>query len=233
VSERLKELVMKWNLIALASALALAASGCITNDSPIRILGARPLDSESCDALDVLRVAGSLDISARGSYYIQLDMESDLQSITTTSGGTAIADGSRNNFYGNEIVLTYTSTPSLNFEVESVPLHFVVEPNAEAFIRMSLVSDKAARTLANAVLLGDTVDLRVQLEFRGVLASGQKLRSNSIIYPITVFNSGFAGCNPATEIVVPNGPCGSSGGQDGARALCCLFDPGDRTKCQD
>ncbi len=221
---------MKWILPALALC---ASVGCaVPNDSPIRILGARPLkpSDTDCAAFEEMILAGSLDIGAQPAYFVQLDMQSDLQQIDTSTGGQKLADGSRNNFYGNEMLVTYSSTPALTFEQESVPIHFVIEPGADAFVRLNLLSRKALDVLTAGVGT-DTIDLRVQLEFRGALASGQKLRSNTIVYPIEIRDSGFAGCAMGT-LLKRNGPCGNWGGQDGIPVVCCPVDPADPTKCK-
>jgi hypothetical protein len=222
---------MKWILPALALCCSF---GCITNDSPIRLLGAHPLkvSDTDCAAEDVQIISGRLDVSAQPSYLLQFDLESDMQRINTNTGGTSIADESRNNFYANEVILSYTSTPALTFEQESVPVHFVVEPGSPAIVRMNILTRKAYTVLSQNVLVpSDKLDLRLQLEFRGYLASGQKLRSNSIVYPISVFTSGFTGC-PANTLLTRTGPCGSTGGQDGAPVICCPVDPADTTKCK-
>jgi hypothetical protein len=220
----------------LTASLALVfAAGCSINDSAVRILGARPLDvvdegGTECETRDEQLLSGSLDIAAQSSYIIQLDMESDLQAINTTSGGQVIADPSRNNFYGRTIFFEYSSTPALTFELEEVPIHFVVEPQSDSAVRLGLISFKAAQVLSSAVLPGDVVELAVGLEIRGQLASGQPIRTNKITYPITIYNSGFAGC-PAGTLLRRNGPCGATGGQDGTVPSCCTADPANPTVC--
>ncbi len=225
---------MKWMLLALALS---STVGCmVPNDSTIRVLAAHALkaggETDKCEAEEIQLLAGSLDISAGVDYFIQFDLESDFQQINTTTGSQVIADDSRNIFFGEEVIFTYTSTPALVFEQESQPLHFVVKPNAAGLVRLGLITRKADAVLfQNVKVPEDPLDLRVQLEFRGKLASGQSVRSNSIVYPIVVFTSNFPGCQTG-QLRVGNGPCGGSGGQDGHPVLCCDPDPTDATKCK-
>ncbi|MGQ0507299.1 MAG: hypothetical protein ACT4TC_18495 [Myxococcaceae bacterium] len=203
----------------------LLAAGCgVPNDSAIRILNSFALTGETaqdCAASDIAILGGSLDISARSYYALQFTVASGLQSINTTTGGTVVADASRNNFYATEVVLTYSSTPELGIEAETVPLHFVIEPQTDDnFVRMNLISSKAYQALRTGVTPGTTADLRVTVQFRGATQAGQKLSSTSITYPIRVSNSNFAGCT-APQVLKANGACGEGGGQDGVPAVCC------------
>lgn len=211
-------------LVIFVAALALGALGCVSTDDPIRLLGVRSLtgDAESCEASDIQLVAGSLDVSGTTFYVAQFDMESSLQQLSSSSGGETIAGANRNDFFADEVVLSYTSTPSQPFEEERVPMHFVLPPGAsrdDSFLRMNIIGPKAAQRLVDNVTPGNTLDLVVTLEVRGHLASGQDVSSNPVSYPISIFNSGFAGCT-SPLILAGTGPCGLPGGQDGSRPGC-------------
>jgi hypothetical protein len=60
----------------------------------------------------------------------------------------------------------------------------------------------------------------VTVQLKGALRSGEAMTSNSFAYPVTVFNSGFAGCGAGVRVAL-NGPCGTVGSQDGTQIICC------------
>ena len=121
------------------------------------------------------------------------------------------------------LILGYRSVPAIAFEAESVPYHYYLPAGAKgdtAYILADLIGPKAALKLTDTLLApGDHTDLAVTIEISGALLSGQRIRSNKAVYPIFVFNGGFAGC-PAGVRQVPNGPCGALGGQDSVAACC-------------
>jgi hypothetical protein len=77
---------------------------------------------------------------------------------------------------------------------------------------------------------GDVVNLNVQFQAAGELYSGQKIRSSTVNYPITVFRSTFAGCGG--DRIAPTGICGLGGGQDGTPSGCCA-DPNFTDACEE
>lgn len=211
-------------------AAALVVVGCVPNDSPIRLLGARPLlpsEDGTCEAADYQLLAGSLDVSAIDRYLIQFDMQSDLQQISTTVGGETIAGPGRNDFFANEIVFSYEASPSFGFEQEAIPIHFVIPAGAgsdKSYVILNLIAPKAAQQLTTWAPTGAGIppdqpyNLTVTLQARGNLQSGQPITTNEVSYPIRVFNSGFPGCPGGAQ--ARTGPCGLPGGQDGSAVYC-------------
>jgi hypothetical protein len=220
----------KLRSLLAGAAVALVAVGCVPNDSPIRLLGARPLlpsDTGECKAAEIQLLSGSLDVSATNAYVIQFDVQSDLQQISTTVGGETVAGPGRNDFFANEIVYSYASTPSFAFEQEAKPVHFVVPAGAgsdKSFVILNLIAPKAAQQLTTWVPTGAGIppdqpyNLNVTIQARGNLQSGQAITTNQVTYPIRVFNTGFAGCPGGAQ--ARTGPCGSVGGQDGSAVYC-------------
>jgi hypothetical protein len=211
-------------LTALLAISAMTSVGCTYEDTPIRLLNARPVSGEpsACSPGDIAQYTGSLDASGQGSYLIAFNTESNIQSLSTSTGGVSIAGPDRNDFLAKEMLLTYTSNPALPFEQEIVPVWFVIRAGASgdgSWIIVDLLGPKAAETLAGGVG-AEPVQLTVSFQLAGELYSGQKVRSSTASFPITVTNSGFAGC-AAGDRIAPTGPCGSGGGQDGARIGCC------------
>ncbi|HZH04474.1 MAG TPA: hypothetical protein VEY30_11880 [Myxococcaceae bacterium] len=208
-------------------AIAWGVTGCSSPESSVRILNGYALQSGeaaggACERQEIAQYRGSLDISANSSYLLAFGTESDFQSVNTTVGTDTIADGSRNNFIGDQIVFSYMSEPSLPFEEERTNIHFVIEPGAngdDSFVILDLLGPKAAELLRNNVSVGNSAELQISFYVKGKTAAGGDVETNTVAYPITIRNTGFAGC-PGGDFVL-NGPCGGFGGQDGIPAGCC------------
>ena len=214
--------------------LLLAGVGCAppNSDSPIRLLGARPLHSgtaaaagaATCEADAKLeQLEGRLDISASQQYLIAFGQQSDLQKLSTTVQGEVLAGPNRNDFIADQMIFQYSSVPARPFEAETKPIYAVIAAGSngsDGWISLDLLAPKAAALLASSLSRGDSLQLNATFQLSGALVSGQKLKSNTITFPIAVFNSGFTGC-PAGDIPAPTGPCGGIGGQDGSPVGCC------------
>lgn len=210
--------------------LLLGVGACTPNETPVRILDTFGLKgggtSGECEKSDLQQGAGSLDISVRGSYLIALRLTSEINDTSNLGGiGNFVGGDDRNSFEIQQAVLTYTSTPRLSFVTETLPVHLLVRQEAsDDTLIAPLIGPKAAEVLSGNVAASDQVELIVSLQLRGVLLSGQALSTNTIKYPITIFNSGTAAC-AATDRPALNGPCGGPGGQDGVPYLCCSTAP--------
>ncbi|MFZ5468526.1 MAG: hypothetical protein ACOZIN_03725 [Myxococcota bacterium] len=211
------------SLANIAACAAGVLAGCAVSDDPIRLLGTHALQQD-CEASEFQLVRGSLDISSTSNYFIQFEMESSLQATTTESGGEQLAGANRNDFFAEEIVFTYSSTPSIPFEQERVSMHFVLPPEAardQSTLNTSLIGPKAGQRLSDSLPnAGDELELLVTAQLRGKLASGQSVSSNTVDYPIHVFRSGTPLPLCAPGEVLTGGPCGTVGGQDGTVPVC-------------
>jgi hypothetical protein len=219
--------IMKTPMFALPLvAFALMSTGCfVENDSAIKIRGAYALSSEAsadgCDINDDIEIyRGNLDLAASQNFTLMFKIISNLQVIETTVNGEIIEPGNRNDFYGEQMVFNYTSTPALPFTEEIVPVHFLIEPSSESQTVLNLLAPLAVETLWNNLVPGESVELGINFLVQGRLASGQRLSTSSVTYPISVYKSGFAGC-PFGVRMAPTGPCGSGGGQNGSLPACC------------
>lgn len=221
---------MKTRVSVIVAAL-ITAAGCAPTDSdpPIRLLGAQLVPSttgggcEFADESDPLLTRGSMDISARSSFFIQFSVESNLQPVETQVGGDVIAGSERNDFIVKQQILNYTlSGTSAAFEQETLAIYSVIRPGATNRTIVDLIGPRAYATLLANVPAGSAAELIVNFQLAGNLASGPAVRSTIASFPITVFNSGFAGCPSGTGLN-PGGPCSSGGGQNGV-PLCCPAD---------
>jgi hypothetical protein len=215
-----------------------ASLGCsVPNDSSIRWVGAHPLKlgpqgASACQAQDVQIVSGSLDLAGNSNYDIVLNLESNLESITTAAPET-VAGPSRNDFNSKYIVRSYKSNPPVPFQTDQQGLTMTIKAGASAqsFLRYQLFTANAQNTLyANVPVPGCTggayscgLDVDVTVQVFGELASGQKISTNKLTFPIRVYKSGPVLVCPSPDIQAPTGPCGAPGGQDGTDVACCSW----------
>lgn len=220
---------MRIQVLAITLLTVLAPTACtVPNDSSIRLLNAHALttgvaSSGTCAAQTIGIYRGSLDLAGNTRYILQFEVESTLQSIVTTVPPDTVANQSRNEFVAKRMVLNYSSIPSLPFQPEQVDMYWVVQPNTSTgnFLQVSLLAPQARQLLLSSIQAGQSVELLVTMQVFGELASGEKVSTNKVSYPITVYRSGFTACRSSTDVRAPTGPCGDVGGQDGTIVGCC------------
>ena len=222
---------MKPFCLILFLALFVGVGCTVPNDSSIRFLNAHQLSlgasTTACTTQAIAIYRGSLDLAGSDRYYVAFDWESNLESISTIlSSQEVIAGPQRNEFVLDHFVFNYTSMPSLSFQSEQVNAFAVTSPGSVGstnWLGISLITPQARRVLSSAIQAGDFVGVELQVTFQafGSLASGQKLSTNKVTYPIQVYRSSFPGTCQAGDIRAPTGPCGAPGGQDGTLVGCC------------
>jgi hypothetical protein len=205
-----------------------ASSACsVPNDSSIRFVGTRSVKPGTgiggvCQASDLQSLGGSLDLAGFSNYVIQLNIESNLQSIVTNVP-EPVAGSSRNDFIAKYLQFSYQSTPPVSFQTVQQVTTMVIKAGstAQSFLVIFLFPPEAVKTLYANVPVGGSLDVNVTVQLFGELASGQKLSTNKLTYPVHVYRSSFTGC--PGDIQAPTGPCGSFGGQDGTDVACCKY----------
>ncbi len=207
----------------------LAAVGCtVSNDSSIRFLNAHQFtlgpQTSGCTPQNIAIYRGSLDLSGNTRYIAAFDWESNLQQISTTVSPDTLAGPQRNEFVLDHLVFNYSSMPSISFQAEQLNAYAVQSAGATGssnWIGLSLIAPLARQALLDRVQVGESYELLVNFQAFGALASGQKISSSKVTYPIVIYRSGFNGCRTAGDIRAPTGPCGDLGGQDGTPVACC------------
>lgn len=237
-----------WSAICGVFLLGGALAGCVNTDSPIRLMERTELTTAgdgTCTATSGYSKqvsGGSLDVAqgifaagagmrARLGYLAAYGVESQLvqseDTVNTTSANTA----NKNAYVGTEQVFSYSTAKSeLTIPQAIKPLHFVIQPGAKAdnsYLILNLISADASDALVNffqSQPADKVLDLRVTIQLRGHLLSGQNINTNEVAETISIYNSGFTGC-AAGVFRAMNGPCGTLGGQDGSGARCCTGTP--------
>lgn len=208
--------------------MAISLLSCVQANEPIRIISTSPLrGSRAQCVLDTVQLPrGTLDIAVEENYALGFTIESSLEPLAEQVGTTTVSSENRNDFIAEQMVFSYKTTPARKFPDEKTPVFFVV-PAAAAdlpLIFRGLLTQNVMKRLRSEVAVGDTFLLNIELYFEGRLASGGKIRSNTIAFPITVKRSDFEGC-PDGLTLEENGPCGRVGGQDDAPIKCVASNP--------
>ena len=212
--------------------IVLSSAACISEgNEPIRLLGAVSLrgDAQQCTPdVETYQVRGAFDVSMPVPYLVGFRWESALQPLVEQVGADTISSASRNDFFGERVVLRYKTSPSisprLNAEMQPVLLILRAGELDAWFSFNSLLSPQVIERLASSVEPGQTLNMEVELEVEGRLGSGQLAKSNPVVFPLTIFNSGFSGCAAGLELE-QNGPCGRVGGQDNFPIRCVPVSP--------
>ncbi len=213
--------------LSIFVAAVLGASGCVA-DQPLVVTGLfspDPTHTGACDLTTVTaQASGVLDLAGGGTYLVNVGLRNDLVSPVEAT----LISPHTNLITLDTATFTYTSVPAIAFSTESTPMIFEVPPGSlAAALQMGIFTRNALEKL-NASLPGttnvgglDVRDLKVKIVLSGSVASGGRISTAPVIFPITVFNSGFLTCPPPGLGLL--GPCGRPGGQDGTR-ICCASD---------
>lgn len=217
---------------ALTLALALAATGCAQQYQPLLITGIFPAPEAEGGACtiskpSVAQYSGSLNVGLSNRYYMILTLDSLLQD---PAGAPNSTPGS-NTTVLNEVQLTYTAvagpigTPVGFPGSETATISFAIKAaSSDNLVLVDLIGPLAKQALLSVPTASydEYFTLKVEVEFRGQTLAGTAVQSNSVTFPIDIYNVG----NPCTAPLVlkASGPCGNTG-QDGSALVCCTPDP--------
>ena len=210
--------------------LLVSMGSCVPNETPVRILDSYPLEGAGtpgkCTLADIRQYNGSLDISVRSRYLIAFKLASEIEDSSAFGGtGEFVGNDHRNDFEANTMVMSYTSTPRMTFPTENLPIHIVVHQSEDdTDMLVDLIGPQAFTVLADNLAVGDSADVVVSFHLRGALLSGQAMSTNTVTFPIRVYNGGTTTCGGGDRPAL-NGPCGEIGGQDGYPYFCCSTAP--------
>lgn len=210
---------------ALTLALALATTGCAQQYQPLLITGIFPPPAAAggggCEITkpSVAQYAGSLNVGVSDRYYMILTLDSLLQDPSSAPSSTP---GS-NTVVLNELVYTYSGAP-VPFPNETASISFAVKAaSSDNLVLVDLLGPVAKDSVLSVppTAYADAFTLKVQVEFRGQTLAGTAVRTNSVTFPIDIYNVGLT-CGSG-QMIKPSGPCGNTG-QDGSAAVCCTPD---------
>lgn len=205
-------------------ALALmSGAGCVVDDSPLVIGNFHLFDQECAVITDVSAGGGSLDLSAVGGYVIAMDLSSQTAAVPepVPPQGEVVSP------YSNQITIDTIefdySSGGAQVASGTDRLHFVVDPGSvDNWAGIELFGGPAGAAALAAAVPGSTIEVGIRA--LGSTRSGVPIRTNRVVFPIFVYQSGFAGCTAPSQQAA-TGPCGRVGGQDGTLVGCCAPDP--------
>lgn len=220
------------NALTLVAALTLFAS-CTPQQNSLIITGTFPPPKTDGTTVclagkpAVAQYYGTLDVALTHDYLVVFAVDSLFEKIETVqSGNIAVLD---------QFVFNYTTeagptgTPIGFPTTETVSVTFTVPPaSTDALLLTDIIGPQAKVALQNvpSTAYTDYFTLKVELRMKGKLLSGGAVQTNSVTYPVQIYNQGLP-CASGT-VVRATGPCGNTG-QDGAYAGCCTPDPASGT----
>jgi hypothetical protein len=215
-------------IITILSLFSGVLAGCtVQNQSPISLENAIPYtmgDPDECEPDgDIALTQGSLDVSGSTNFRMTFRYVNELQPVSTVVDGTTVGT-EQNDVTARQLQIHYESVPALPLEDVVEPVWFVFPAGGggdDAWIGLNLISSQAAQVIQTAVVPGVTYNLEVSFKLVGVTAAGKQIDSNTVVYPIRLFSSGFTGC-PSGQVQAGTGPCGSFGGQNGSFVGCIV-----------
>ncbi|MFP2960134.1 hypothetical protein ACLEPN_20480 [Myxococcus sp. 1LA] len=207
----------------LAVPLALMMSACVDNPPTIQIFNAFiPDDACAVNASSAASGGGSLDLATSNRYLAGLSVRNGYSlSEVEVNDSPITGEGDATSVYITNIELTYEtigSGPTL--EGASYTTHFSLPSSAttNSILVIDLLGGEALGVLLAQVGPGSSASFNVRIRLTGKTVTGSAAESNEVVYPVTVYNSGFT-CEPGF-ILERNGPCGGTGGQDGYPPTC-------------
>jgi hypothetical protein len=205
--------------------LTVVAACSAPKDISVRLEGALFLD-DSCtvEDFDIYRTGGSMNVAFTASYIAAFATASDLQAINTEIGEDVLQGPSRNIFYVDRKVLRYISYPDgVEIGREEVPTLGTINAatDAEGFFGMDLIGP-ATRGEIISRASAQPYAMEVEVYLKGKLYSGPEGRTNTVRFPITVFNAPVV-CTGVQvqdmDTAMQNSACGNVG-QDGVVPQC-------------
>ncbi len=190
--------------LLMVSALLLSQA-CVyqQGDSGIRLIGLQRLqgDANSCEASEEDMLVGSYDVSGGQTYVAgTLRYESVLVDPEPLEVGDRTLPVESRDIVIEEVVFSYRVEGVTMPAEEAVPVYFVIRPNAtegSAIRRVPLVTEAARRALVAGLPVptprtSPAGTLYVSMQLRGHMTSGGSIASNTITFPLTVYNTGFS-----------------------------------------
>lgn len=190
---------MNLRALALLAALAAAGSGCIANDSSVRLYGlcAPPTPTAgglcvytpACAALELGRLQADVDSEAvNGPLIWPLQVNNARPSNADRAGGTetawAVVEG-----FKITISTATASLPVLDVPISSHPIN---PGGGTAVLLVPLIPRAAATTFAGAIGAGELLDVTVEIKAYGAYGDGQDFETGDFKVEATLNNGGFA-----------------------------------------
>lgn len=212
----------KW--MVLGAIIGAAGIACGVQEQPVNIGEAHPwkLQGTSC-SIDTSQYisSGTLNVGEADSYVGSFSWSSGLSSTGTDVNGETV-DTARNDFYGSEVDITYTSTPDLGLGSAVVPGLWILPAGGGSsgnYFSVDVIPPTVGKQIAAKLptVSGSKATVYATLKMKGKLGSGSEAESNSVTFPIDVYDIAITSC-PTGEVKVFQAGCFF--GQNGADYAC-------------
>jgi hypothetical protein len=175
---------------------------------------------------------GSIDVGWTGAYYLGLQLVNHLEATDITAAGAPVNPASRNDFFINQVALSYTGK-GISIPDQVVNTAGTVLAGGKLAMGVNALTYDAAERLKVATLPPGGLEVLVGMKFRGAFASGSSYETASFKFPIRVYSSGTtqAACFGTKESLSGNVPACGNWGQDGEYFKCKCADTTSTDAC--
>ncbi len=203
--------------LLMVSALLLTQA-CVyqQGDAGVRLMGVKPMEGDDCTLGELDILTGSLDVSGGRSFLVGLTYESELVDPDPLDLGDRTVPVVSREIVIKELVYTYQAEGVTMPAEEVFPIYLVIRPSQadEGTVqRVPLLTD-AARKALSALPVSLTAPVGrvfVSIQMRGNMTSGTALNTNTITFPLTLYNTGYS----------PTGGCTAGGVAADASSFAC------------
>ena len=220
--------------IAVSAVAFVSAVGCVPDDTPVLLRSARSLEgtADACKISENRMSRASWDVASPRIVDPGIHLENQLGAVIEQSSipNTEIDNTSNNDAILDTIHFDYSSNPSIGLPAtEDQARYIVIEANGSYdILGLALFGPKAEEAARGGVAPGDLVEVNVGIQFEGRLRAWPgRIKTNRMVFPVSLFNSGFTGCMTG-EVLGVSDTCGRIGGVNGAPLGCC---PADKSDC--
>lgn len=215
---------MKHTIISALLALGMGTS-CVESTPVLQLGGASPLGADcSIGGNDVNILRGSINLELQqGGYRAVFAITSNLTNTPIVVNDEPVGgDEDLNTLYITGMAVSYASEgldlPGAD-EDNPLPLYGTLEVDGD--LALNLFTSRVNDILLDTVTSGSR-EVLVTFKLLGKRASGDKVESNEVTFPITVFRR--AACPAGYRQVLSTDPCPQAG-LNGVEAECELIPP--------
>ncbi len=184
--------------LLMVSALLLTQA-CVYQggDAGVRLLGVKPMEGETCTVGEQDILTGTLDVSGGRYFLVGLSYESVLVDPAPLEVGDRTVPTVSRDIIFKELVYTYQAEGVTMPAEEVFPIYLVIRPTETedgTVQRVPLLTESARKALSTlpVSLTAPAAKVFVSMQLRGNMTSGSAISTNTITFPLTVYNTGFA-----------------------------------------
>jgi hypothetical protein len=201
------------SLLAALVVVGTLIAACSAQTSTVELTGVGVVDSSCALQSNVFQERGYFDVGVSNQFLLPVTFQNSAQPITTSVNGETISTASKN-FFGQQLVVSYTSNPSASWATETEESSFTMQAGDSkgSFLLADLIQPKALaqlQTMAPALGSGTPMTLNATIKVKGQFADGTSGETNELTFPLSVVKGPALTCAAGQVLVGSNDTCGN------------------------